>query len=143
MNDSSPHVTEAAENLHHICEFFRPGTSRLADALGISPKTLNQWRADGGIPADKTEILRDMRMAADIISENGFPPSAQYVLRSIREEKTLLDIVAASGSATDAAKTLVKVMQGELEQRSRLQARIGLRTPSEQEDYGSPLYFRQ
>lgn len=133
-----------AEDLARVRSVLKPTMSALADLFGVSRQAIYNW-ANGEQPKPEyAKRLDDMARAADIIAAEGVGNPAQALKRKIADGKTLLDIVAAGGSAQSAAHKLAMILRREAEQRKELEAKLaGRRTPLVPVDeYASPMLDR-
>ncbi len=130
-----------AENLERVRSVFKPAMSALADLFGVSRQAIYNWVHGEQPKSEYAERLDDLARAADVIAAEGIGDSGQALKRKIADGRTLLEIVAAGGSAQDAAHNLAVILRREAEQRKQLEARLAGRRPaSEQIDpYGSPM----
>ena len=129
-----------AENLARTRTVLKPAVSDLAELLGVSRQAVYSW-ANGEQPkAELAARLEDLAQAADVIAAENTNPGLA-LKRKIADGKNLVEIVAAGGSARDAAHRLARILRREDDQRKRLAAKLAGRvsTPLEIDEYGSPI----
>lgn len=128
------------DNLKTIRATFKPSISDLANLLGVSRQALYNWMAGGRPSLQSANRLEDLSKAADLVAAHGL--NSPYLLRrKIREGKSLMEIVRDGGSAQDAARTLIRIVEKEATQREQLKRDFAGRKPPklESEDFGVPM----
>jgi transcriptional regulator with XRE-family HTH domain len=112
-----------AEDLAHIREILHPAVSDLAATLNVSRQSVYNW-LNGERVADENALrLRDLAQAADVFADEGISVNAAFLKRKFANGRTLLQVVAAGGSARDAALLFVQIHRIETAQRERIKAR--------------------
>ncbi|MDA8248466.1 MAG: hypothetical protein M0Z28_04750 [Rhodospirillales bacterium] len=134
-------VRTPAEDLAHIRATLRPSVTELANALGVSRQAVYDWNQGKPVAPGNAARLADLAKAADVLSMEGLTTTGNVLRRPIISGKSLIDVVRDGGSAEDAARNLLQIVQREQQQRERLAVRLaGRRRPAASfEDYGSPM----
>jgi DNA-binding XRE family transcriptional regulator len=133
-------VRGVAECLLRIREFFLPSVSDLAATLGVSRQTVYNWQ-NGEQPKEAlTEKLNDLAIAADVFSQSNIQFNSSLARRKFANGKTLFQVVESNGSAAEAAKLLVRILETEARQRKVLEARFTNRpVTAPSNDFDLPL----
>jgi transcriptional regulator with XRE-family HTH domain len=134
-------VRTPAEDLAHVRATLKPSVTELANALGVSRQAVYDWNQGKPVAPGNAARLADLARAADVLSMEGLATTGNVLRRPIIAGKSLFDIVRDGGTAEDAARKLLLIVQREQQQRERLTVRIaGRRRPAASlEDYGSPM----
>jgi transcriptional regulator with XRE-family HTH domain len=140
----SPHAATAspAKNLERIRSVLRPSVTDLARALGVSRQAIYDWQAGRPIAADNLARLEELSGAADLFAREGLQATAHVMRRPISNGKNFFEIIRDGGSAERAARSLIEIVRGELEQREKLEARLADRARPTREDFrdlGTPM----
>ncbi len=134
-------IRTAAEDLAHVRATLKPSVTDLASALGVSRQAVYDWNQGKPVAPANAARLADLAKAADVLSIEGLTTTGSVLRRPIIAGKSLFDIVRDGGSAENAARKLLQIVQREQQQRERLAVRLaGRRQPAASfEDYGSPM----
>ena len=134
-------VRTPAEDLAHVRATFKPSVTELATALGVSRQAVYDWTQGKPVSLGNAARLADLARAADILSSENLTATANVLRRPITSGKSLIDVVRDGGSAEDAARKLLEIIQHEQQQSYRLAVRLAgrRRQTASLEDYGSPL----
>jgi len=128
------------ENLKIIRAAFRPSMSDLASLLGVSRQAVYNWMAGENPSRESADRIEDLAKAADLVAASGL--DSPYLLRrKIRGGKTLMEIVRHGGSAHEAARSLIGIVEKEAEQREQLRKTLAGRRPSrlDRQEFGVPM----
>lgn len=130
-----------ADNLEHIRTVLKVGVTDLAATLGVARQALYNWRAGESISTKNAAKLGDLAEAADLLTAAGLADTPQLLRRKLAGGKTLLEITQEGGSAKDAARALVQMVEHEIVQRKILDARLAKRkrVPIDVADIGLPM----
>ena len=130
-----------AGDISHIRAVLRLTITDLARALGVSQQAVYDWQSGKQIAVDNATRLADLARAADVFAEEGTTVSAQLLQRPIVSGKGLLDIAREGGSAEEAARKLIQMMQRELRQRHMLAESLAnrKRPAAPSDSYGIPI----
>ena len=121
------YLRDVTECLALIREFFSPSVSDLAATLGVSRQTVYNWQ-NGEQPKKALAVkLTDLAQAADIFVLSNIQFSNALARRKFANGKTLFQVVESNGSATEAAKLLIRTLETEAGQRKLLEARFANR----------------
>ncbi len=120
-------VRSPADNLEHIRTVLKVGVTDLAAAFGVARQALYNWRAGNSISPENAAKLGDLAEAADLLAAAGLADTPQLLRRKLAGSKTLLEIAQEGGSAKDAARALVQMVEHEIAQRKMLDARLAKR----------------
>jgi transcriptional regulator with XRE-family HTH domain len=133
-------IRSPAENLKGIRAAFKPSMSDLASLLGVSRQAVYHWIAGERPSPESADRLEDLAKAADLVASYGLD-SVYLLRRKIRDGKNLMEIAGNGGSALEAARSLVRIVEKEAEQRERLKTRLGSRKPSrlDSQEFGVPM----
>lgn len=134
-------VRTPAEDLAHIRATLKPSVTELANAISVSRQAVYDWNQGKPVAPGNAARLADLAKAADVLSMEGLTTTGNILRRPIISGKSLFDIVRDGGSAEDAARKLLQIVQREQQQRERLAVRLaGRRSPAASfEDFGSPM----
>lgn len=113
-----------AEQIDQIRGVLSPAVSDLAKSFGVSRQTIYNWLNGEQPKPEHTIRLREFALAADLFAESGIPVNSATLKRKIIKGKNLFEIVSEGGSARDAAQILIQIVQREISQRERLDARL-------------------
>jgi transcriptional regulator with XRE-family HTH domain len=129
------------ENLKRIRAVFKPSISDMANLLSVSRQTVYNWIAGERPSAESATRLEDMARAADLLAAHGLSTSAYLFTRKIRDGKNLMDIAMDGGSAEEAARSLVRVVEQENAQRDMLNNRLAGRQHAgrDNSEFGIPM----
>jgi transcriptional regulator with XRE-family HTH domain len=129
------------EDLKQIRNVFKPSISDLGNLLGVSRQTIYNWIAGERPSVDSANRLEDLAKAADIIAAHSLNTTAYLFKRRIYEGKSLMDIARNGGSAQDAARNLVRIVEQEAAQRELLKNRLAGRQFAKRDssDFGVPM----
>lgn len=129
------------EDLARLRGVLKPAISQLAGLFGVSRQSIYNWARGEQPKVQHIARLDDLARAADIIASEGITSPSQALNRKIVDGKTLLEIVAAGGSAQDAAHKLALILRRETEQRKAIEAKLAGRKSARDEvdDYGVPM----
>ncbi len=128
----------AVECLTHIRAVMSPPISELANALGLSRQTIYNWQNGEQPKPDHLKVLTDLADAADIFTDANIPITSTLLKRKISAGKDFLALVQHGGSASDAARLLVKRLCTEQKQKELLALRFSSRKntrPTEDADF--------
>lgn len=128
------------DNLRTIRSAFKPSISDLAGLLGVSRQAIYNWMAGERPSLESADRLEDLAKAADLVAARGV--SSPYVLRrKIKDGKSLMEIIRDGGSAQDAARVLIRIVENEAEQREQMgRSMAGRKRPKlENRDSGAPM----
>jgi transcriptional regulator with XRE-family HTH domain len=142
ITDTQPlAVRTPAEDLTHVRATFKPSVTELANALGVSRQAVYDWHQGKPVAPSNAARLADLARAADVLASEGLSTTGNVLRRPIIAGKSLFDIVRDGGSAEEAARKLLQIVQREQRQRERLTIRLaGRRQPvGPLEDYGPPM----
>lgn len=121
------YARDATECLARIREVFAPSVSDLAATLGVSRQTVYNWQ-NGEQPKEALAVkLTDLARAADIFAQSNIQFNSALASRKFANGKTLFQVVQSNGSATEAAKLLMRILETEAGQRKVLEARFANR----------------
>jgi transcriptional regulator with XRE-family HTH domain len=134
-------IRPPTENLKQIRAVFRPSISDIASLLGVSRQTVYNWMAGERPSAESANRLEDLAKAADLVAAHGLNATAYLFTRKVRDGKTLMDIARDGGSAEEAARGLVSIVQHESAQRDLLKNRLANRqyTKRDNSEFGVPM----
>ncbi|MBZ5686038.1 MAG: helix-turn-helix transcriptional regulator [Acidobacteriia bacterium] len=128
------------ENLKIIRAAFKPSMLDLASLLGVSRQAVYNWMAGENPSRDSADRLEDLAKAADLVAAYGL--NSPYLLRrKISDGRTLMEIVRDGGSAHEAARSLIGIVEKEAEQRDQLRKSLAGRKPSrlDRQEFGMPM----
>jgi DNA-binding XRE family transcriptional regulator len=125
-------------DIEHIRATLNLTMSELARGLGVSRQALYNWIAGGLIKEENLARLNELKFAADIIAGENLPKHAFLLRRKLAGGKTLLETVAAGGSGSDAARSLVEMANVEAQQRAALAKQFADRQPQNLLGQGIP-----
>lgn len=114
---ASPSV--AHHDLDTIIDLMKPSMSQLAAALGVSRQRIYDWRNGEGMSATNSERMSSLLTAARILSERSSIPS-RVANRKLSGGNTFWDALAAGISPSDAAASVVKLLDRDESERSAL-----------------------
>ena len=117
---------DPSQNLTQIQKVFHLSITELAKLFGVSRQAIYDWRAGKGVSSEHTEKLSALAKAATILVDTSVPIS-QLLRRKLAGGKTLFEIVKDGGSAELAALKLLDLAKRDIEQRQRLESRLGAR----------------
>ena len=134
-------VRTPAEDLAHVRTILKPSVTELANALSVSRQAVYDWNQGKPVAPVNAARLAALAKAADVLSIEGLTTTGNVLRRPIISGKSLIDIVRDGGSAENAARKLVQIVQREQQQRERLEVRLASRPRpvASFEDYGSPM----
>lgn len=121
-------VRTPGENLSRIREVLNPAVSDLATTFGVSRQSVYNWLNGEPVADENAAKLQDLAQAADVLAREGVSINAALLKRKFASGRTLLQVVQAGESATDAALMLVQIHKREAVQRERVNARFSNRT---------------
>ena len=129
------------EDLKQIREVFKPSISDLGNLLGVSRQTIYNWIAGERPSAESSNRLEDLAKAADLVAAHGLNTTAYLFRRRIHDGKTLMEIARNGGSAQDAARSLVRIVEQEAAQRELLKNRVAGRQFAKRDssEFGVPM----
>jgi transcriptional regulator with XRE-family HTH domain len=134
-------IRPPAENLKRIRAVFKPSVSDLANLLRVSRQTIYNWMGGENPSLESADRLEDLAKAADLIEAHGVNTSTYLLRRKIRDGKTLIDIAMGGGSAHDAARSLVRILDQEAAERDLLKSRLDGRQYAKRDnsEFGIPM----
>jgi transcriptional regulator with XRE-family HTH domain len=112
--------------------------TELARCLGVSRQALYNWMAGGSIKHENLAKLIELKSAADVIAMANLPERALFLRRKLPGGKTLLETIAMGSGGADAAQSLVRLANEEIEQRGALAALFADRQPQNLLGHGIP-----
>jgi len=119
------------EEIERVREVLKPAISDLAKCFQVSRQSIYNW-LNGEQPSFiHLATLKDLALAADILSNSGFSISGYTLKRKITNGRNLLEVVQHGGSASDAAHLLIQILNKETTQRESLSARLAGRSMSQ------------
>jgi transcriptional regulator with XRE-family HTH domain len=105
------------EDLNHIVNVLNPNISELAKILHVSRQAIYKWKNGEGISDESAQKLHDLARAADVFVKAGIEVNPFMLRRTVSGGQSFLEIIEQGGSAVEAAKTLVQIV--EIGQRER------------------------
>lgn len=105
------------EDFNHIVNVLNPNISELAKILHVSRQAIYKWKNGEGISDESAQKLHDLARAADVFVKAGIEVNPFMLRRTVSNGQSFLEIVEQGGSALEAAKTLVQIV--EIGQRER------------------------
>jgi transcriptional regulator with XRE-family HTH domain len=139
--------TTVTEKLARIREVLGPTMIDLAALLRVSRRAVYDWQEGKEITAENLQRVEGLAKAADVLAVEGLRGSSSALHRPIKNGKTFFQLVKQGGSAEDAARSLVRMLRVEADQREGLQKRLAgrKRRPSREivEDFGVPTLNEQ
>lgn len=128
-----------SENLVRIRSILKPTVTELARILGVSRQAVYDWQSGGPIMAENAAKLADLAGAADVFAVEGLTTTHQILRRQIAG-RSFFDRVRDGEPAEETARSLLRVVRRELEQRWVLEARLRGRKkpPLTADDIGLP-----
>lgn len=129
------------EHLQQIRSVFKPAISDLANLMGVSRQTVYNWMAGESPSAGSASRLEDLAKAADLVAAHGLNSNGYLFKRKIRDGKTLMDIARDGGSAQDAARSLIRIVEQESAQRDLLKGGLAGRhfAKRDNSEFGIPM----
>lgn len=119
-----------AEDVERIREILSPAMSKIAIMFGVSRQTIYNW-SNGELPkVEHAEMLHDIAVAADLLSESGIALNGLLLKRKFIDGKNLYDLIAEGRSAQDSVQRLVQIVKQEAAQQEILSSRFAGRTKS-------------
>ncbi|HAT1602168.1 helix-turn-helix domain-containing protein [Raoultella ornithinolytica] len=118
------------EHLARIREVLKPAVSDLAAAFGVSRQTIYNWINGEQVADVNATKLADLAEAAEMLVEAGVTINASLLKRKFARGKSLMQVVQAGESASDAAKLMVHIHHREQAQREKIAARFANRKNS-------------
>ncbi len=115
---------EPLEDLNHIMTVFNSNISELAKMLRVSRQAIYKWENGEGISRESAERLYGLARAADVFVEAGLIVNLFMLRRTVADGQSFLEIVESGGSAVEAARTLVQVVQIGQRQRALIDQRL-------------------
>ena len=130
-----------AEDLAQIRAVLKPAVKDLAGMIGVSRQAVYDWQGGATIASRHAERLADLARAADLFADEGLTATSQVLRRPIAAGRSFLDVVRGGGSAADAARSLIRIVGREAEQRKALEARLANRARPAllADDFGIPM----
>ena len=116
------------ENLAQIRSVFCPSVSDLVMVFNVTRQTIYGWMKGVRPTEEHHAKLEGLALAASMFVESRIPTGGMILKRKITEGKNLSEIVRDGGSAHDATKLLIQILQTEILQRERLNERLDGRT---------------
>jgi transcriptional regulator with XRE-family HTH domain len=130
------------EKLVRIREVLGPTVTDLAALLRVSRQAVYDWQEGKAITTENMERVEGLAKAADVLAVEGLRGSSSALRRPIKNGRTFFQLVKQGSSAEDAARSLVRMLRVEANQREALQKRLAGRKhrPSREifEDFGVP-----
>lgn len=118
------------ENLARIREVFSPSISALAKSLDVTRQTIYNWQKGEPTSDLHAAKLDDLAKAADLLAAESVDPHQTVLEREFAGGKNLLQLVQDGGSAQEAIRLLIPVLQQEQRQRKELDILFANRKPS-------------
>ena len=117
-----------SDDLVLVRTVLKPAVSDLATALGVSRQTVYNWlNGDAVTQENAIRKLRDLAHAAEKLEQAGVTINAALLKRKFFHGKTLMQVVQAGESVSDAAHLMVHIHQREAAQRERITAQFAHR----------------
>jgi transcriptional regulator with XRE-family HTH domain len=132
-------VVTPVDNLARIRAVLKPTMTELARVLNVSRQAIYDWQSGSSITAENASKLADLARAADVFVTEGLTTTHQVLRRQIAG-KSFFDRVRDGETAEAAARSLLKIVRRELEQRQALAERLRdrARPTISTEDIGVP-----
>ncbi len=115
---------EPLEDLKHIMTVLNPNISELAKVLHVSRQAIYKWINGEGISQESAEKLQRLARAADVFAEADLTVTLFMLRRTVTKSQSFLEIVESGGSAVEAARALVQIVQIGQRQRTLLNERL-------------------
>lgn len=116
------------EDLALIRNVLKPAVSDLATSLGVSRQAVYNWlNGEAVTQANAISKLKDLAKATNVLTQAGVTINAALLKRKFFHGKTLMQVVQAGESASDAAQLMVHIHQREVAQRERISAQFANR----------------
>lgn len=130
-----------AQSIFRIREIFKLTMTELAELFGVSRQTVYDWQSGKGISAIRADRLESLSKAADIFADSGLSISPRTLRRKLAGGSTFFDVIRDGGPVEESTRSLVAMLQREIEQRKALDARLANRKsrPIDQTDLGIPM----
>jgi transcriptional regulator with XRE-family HTH domain len=134
-----------AQVLSRIREILKLTMTELAVLFGVSRQTVYDWQSGKGISAVRADRLRALSKAADLFAESGLSISPRTLRRKLASGKTFFDVIRDGEPVEEATRSLITMLQREIEQRKALDVRLAnrKRRPIDQADLGIPMLDEQ
>lgn len=117
-----------SDDLVLVRTILKPAVSDLATALSVSRQTVYNWlNGDAVTQENAIRKLRDLALAAEELEQAGVTINAALLKRKFFHGKTLMQVVQAGESVSDAAHLMVHIHQREAAQRERITAQFAHR----------------
>jgi hypothetical protein len=134
--------TTVTEKLARIREVLVPTMTDLAALLRVSRQAVYDWQVGKEITAENLHRVEGLAKAADVLAVEGLRGTSSALRRPVKGGKTFFQLVKQGASAEDAARSLVRMLRVEADQREAVQKRLvgRKRRPSREifEDFGVP-----
>jgi len=134
--------TTVTEKLARIREVLVPTMTDLAALLRVSRQAVYDWQVGKEITAENLHRVERLAKAADVLAVEGLRGTSSALRRPVKGGKTFFQLVKQGASAEDAARSLVRMLRVEADQREAVQKRLvgRKRRPSREifEDFGVP-----
>ncbi len=125
-----------ANEIGDIKEALKLTTTELAKYLGVSRQTIYDWQSGAHIKPHNVTKLENLKAAADVILAAQIPSQSLLIQRKLSNGRTLLETVAAGGDGQETAKSLVRMLQREAQDRIERNKRIEGRSPVADSAFG-------
>jgi transcriptional regulator with XRE-family HTH domain len=133
-------VRGSAGNLARVRQVFVPSVTDLASLFNVSRQTIYNWQSGETIAQENADRLERLARAADLFAEHGLERQSAVLRRRISNGKTFFELIKTGADAESVARNFVGMIERELVQRQRLNARLGdrPRRPVDPADIGAP-----
>jgi transcriptional regulator with XRE-family HTH domain len=134
-----------AQVLGRIREILKLTMTELAALFGVSRQTIYDWQSGKGISAVRADRLESLSKAADLFADSGLSILPRTLRRKLASGKTFFDVIRDEEPLEEATRSLITMLQREIEQREALDARLAnrKRRPIDQADLGIPMLDEQ
>lgn len=112
------------KDLLFITTVLNPSISELAKMLHVSRRAIDQWKNGEGISEESAKKLHGLARAADVFVKAGLEISPFMLRRIVANGQSFLEIVESGGSAIEAARALVQIVQIGQRQRALIEERL-------------------
>jgi transcriptional regulator with XRE-family HTH domain len=131
------------EKLARIREVLGPTMIDLAALLRVSRQAVYDWQVGKKITVENLQRVEGLAKAADALAVEGLRGTSSALRRPIKSGKTFFQLVKSGAPPEDAARSLIRMLRDEADQRKALQKRLASRKrrPSREifEDFGVPM----
>lgn len=116
--------------------------SRLPEVFGVSRQTLYNWLNGDSPKAQYEQRIEQLAHAARAFDEKKFKPTTAMLDRTVSGGKSFLQLMSEGANGRETAEKLVRIVQRGAESRSKLDALLAGRKPSDSSaaDFGTPSF---